>query len=162
MANHLQNANMPIRKHPGRHRAARELVGHLDLTMRRLLLGAADEGAAIRVSRSEIAVLDTLGAEGPMAIGELAGRVRLPLSTATRLVDRLVTRGLVARERTEENRRIVRVSLAAGGRAFYRAARRGRIAGAERMLERLNESERRELVRLFRKIAASILEKAEQ
>jgi len=140
--------------------SARELVTHLDRTMRRLFLTGEEPWPAESFSRSEIAVVDTLGAEGSMAMGELAGRVRLPLSTATRVVDRLVGREMVQRERPEDNRRMVRVALAPAGHAFYQAALRSRIAGAQRMLQRLTEGERRELVRLFRKIADSIVEEA--
>jgi len=158
---------MPTRKRPADRGAdrsgaplegsARELVTYLDRAMRWMFL-TGDEHAPPpeRFSRSEIAVVDTLGAEGSMAMGELAGRVRLPLSTATRVVDRLVARKIVQRERPEDNRRVVRVALAPAGGAFYQAALRSRIAGAQRMLQRLTEGEQRELVRLFRKIADSI------
>jgi len=139
---------------------ARELVTHLDRAMRRLVLAGNEQGIPQSFSRSEIAVLDTVGAEGPMTMGEIAGRVRMPLSTATRVVDRLVARELVQRERPEDNRRVVRVALAPAGQAFYQAALRGRIAGARRMLRRLNEDEQRELVRLFRKIAEFIAEES--
>lgn len=85
-------------------------------------------------------------------MGQLARRVRLPRSTATRIVDRLVERKMVQRERLEDNRRVVQVRLAQVGLRFYRAALHTRIAGAQRMLRRLDGSERRELVRLIRKI----------
>ena len=124
---------------------ARELATHLDRAMRRLVLVGSEPGIAESFSRSEIAVLDTVGAEGPMTMGEIAGRVRMPLSTATRVVDRLVARELVQRERPEDNRRVVRVALAPAGHAFYQAALRSRIAGAQRMLQRLTEDEQREL-----------------
>jgi DNA-binding MarR family transcriptional regulator len=139
---------------------ARDLVTHLDRAMRRLVLAGNEQGLTESFSRSEFAVLDTVGAEGPMTMGEVAGRVRMPLSTATRVVDRLVIRELVQRERPEDNRRVVRVALAPAGHAFYQAALRTRIAGAQRMLQRLTEDEQRELVRLFRKIAESIGEES--
>ncbi len=135
---------------------ARELVTHLDRAMRRLVLTDAEPDSRESFSRSEIAILDTLGAEGSTTMGLLAARVRMPLSTVTRVVDRLVGRKLVLRERPAENRRIVRVTLANAGQAFYRAALKSRIAGAERMLARLTAAEQRELIRLFQKIAKSI------
>jgi DNA-binding MarR family transcriptional regulator len=164
----LHNANVPKRNHQGDvageilvprlEASARELVGHLDRAMRRLVLAAPPArtlAAMERFSRSEIAVVDTLGAEGTMPIGELAARVRMPLSTATRVVDRLVARDMLRRERLEQNRRVVRVALARRGRCFYRAALGGRIAGMRQMLGPLSEGEQRELIRLFQKIADS-------
>ena len=135
---------------------ARELIAHLDRAMRQLVLaGGEEDDAPMRFRRSEIAVIDALGAEGPIVMGQLARRVRLPLSTATRIVDRLVERKMVQRERLEDNRRVVQVRLAQVGLSFYRAALHSRIASAQRMLRRLDGSERRELVRLIRKIADS-------
>ena len=166
----MHNANMPKRKcttgreadRPGAKLAgsARELVTHLDRAMRRLVLPGNEQGTTESFSRSEIAVLDTLGAEGPMTMGVIAARVRMPLSTVTRVVDRLVGRELVQRERPEDNRRVVRVALALAGHATYQAALRSRIAGAQRMLRRLTKEEQRELVRLVRKIADSIAEES--
>jgi DNA-binding MarR family transcriptional regulator len=134
---------------------ARELIHHVDRVVRRLFAGDRSK-AEEAFNRQEIGVIDTLGAEGPMTMGELAGRLRLPLSTGTRVVDGLVGRGLVERERPEDNRRIVRVALTTKGRAFYRSALAVRVAGARAMLQTLTLDERRELIRLFRKIAASM------
>jgi len=154
---------MPKRKRPGDCYAVRqssdldseasELITHLDRAMRQLVLAGEGDDAPMRFRRSEIGVIDTLGAEGPIVMGQLARRVRLPLSTATRIVDRLVERKMVQRERLEDNRRVVQVGLAQLGLRFYRAALHSRIAGAQRMMRGLDARERRELVRLVRKIA---------
>jgi len=167
---YLHNGTMPNRKSAaGGSRTAsgapieggaHELVTHLDRAMRRLVLTAVESDSHESFSRSEIAVVDTLGAEGSTTMGLLAVRVRMPLSTVTRVVDRLVGRKLVRRERPEDNRRIVRVALATAGQAFYRAALKSRVAGAERMLARLTAAEQREFIRLFHKIAVSIDEES--
>jgi DNA-binding MarR family transcriptional regulator len=135
---------------------ARELVAHMDRVVRRLLLTQDLPRAEERFSRREIGVLDTVGAAGPMPMGELARRLRLPLSTGTRVVDSLGARDVVRRERPEDNRRMVRVALTARGRALYRAALGARVATARAMLRTLDAAERRELIRLFRKIAAVV------
>ena len=84
---------------------AKELITR----MRQLLLADEGDDSPMRFRRSEIAVLDTLGAEGPIVMGQLARRLRLPLSTATRIVNRLVEGKMVRRERLENNRRVVQV-----------------------------------------------------
>jgi len=121
--------------------------------MRRLLLTQDPPRADEQFSRQEIAVVDTLGAAGPMTMGELARCLRLPLSTGTRVVDGLAARDVVRRERPEENRRLVRVVLTGKGRAFYRAALAARVATARVILQILSADDRRELLRLFRTIA---------
>lgn len=135
---------------------ARELVDHVDRVIRRLLFTQELPRAEERFSRQEIGVVDTLGAGGPMSMGELAKRLRLPLSTGTRVVDGLVARDVVRRERPEENRRVVRVALTAKGRALYQAALAARVAAVRVMLQTLRLDERRELIRLFRRIAAAV------
>ena len=125
--------------------------------MRVLVLAGEVEEPQPRISRSEIAILDTLGAEGAMAMGEVAARVRVPLSTATRIIDRMVERRLVRRERVEDNRRIVRVALASAGQRFYDDALAGRTAGFERTLRYLTAGEQEELLRLYRKMSEGLL-----
>lgn len=135
---------------------ARDLVTHLDRTMRRLVLAGGRREAPVPLSRSEIAVFDTLGAEGPLSMSVVAARTRMPLSTATRVVDRLVARDLVRRERPDDNRRIVRVALTGEGRRVYRGALAERTAGVRRMLQCLTAAEGHELIRLFRKISDAV------
>ena len=125
--------------------------------MRVLLLAGGVDEPPQRIARSEIAVLDTLGAEGAMAMGELAERVQVPVSTASRVVARMVERDLVKRERPEDNRRTVLVALAPAGERFYDEALAARVAGTERMLRTLTVDEQEQLLRLYRKMSEGIL-----
>jgi DNA-binding MarR family transcriptional regulator len=61
-------------------------------------------------------------------VGELAHELRIQPSTATRLCDRLVRKGLVRRKVDDANRREVTVSLSSSGRSLVRevTARRRR------------------------------------
>jgi DNA-binding MarR family transcriptional regulator len=61
-----------------------------------------------------LVVLDQFG--GHCRVGDLAAELRIEPSTATRLCDRLVRRGLVQRHENETNRREVAVTLSAGGK----------------------------------------------
>ena len=70
---------------------------------------------------------------GQPTMGDLAEHVHLSPSTVTGLVDALVARGLVERLEDAEDRRIVRVTLAAGGRRHreqHRRAHQQRLAAA--------------------------------
>jgi DNA-binding MarR family transcriptional regulator len=64
-------------------------------------------------------------------VGELAHELRIQPSTATRLCDRLVRRGLARREVDDANRREVTVALSDSGRSLVRevTARRRREIG---------------------------------
>ena len=68
---------------------------------------------------------------GNRKVGELAHELRIQPSTATRLCDRLVRKGLARREVDDANRREVTVSLSSTGRSLVRevtARRRREIA----------------------------------
>lgn len=67
------------------------------------------------LSRTEGGVLATL-ASGSRRITELADSEALAQPTVTQLVDRMQRRGLVARERSAEDGRVVLVSIAPRGR----------------------------------------------
>lgn len=64
-------------------------------------------------------VLRQLAERGDQAMGDLVRATRFNDSTLTRIVDRLATRGWIYREVDPTDRRRVRVSLSARGRALH-------------------------------------------
>jgi DNA-binding MarR family transcriptional regulator len=55
----------------------------------------------------------------PITMGQLSKELMVPLSTATRIVDGLVSSGLAERVNDQEDRRIVRVALTHEGQELY-------------------------------------------
>jgi DNA-binding MarR family transcriptional regulator len=70
------------------------------------------------VTMAQMRVLMLLAGVGETRMSELAGALRVSLSTASGLVDRLVESHLVARHTDSVDRRQVLVSLSADGAAF--------------------------------------------
>jgi DNA-binding MarR family transcriptional regulator len=103
------------------------------------------------VQRHTLALLG----EEPMRIRDLAERLGLAESSATRLADRLEALGLARRRADAEDRRSVLLQLTPSGRAHARAVAKRRRAYLVELLRRLEPEERRELVRLFAKIAGA-------
>lgn len=68
------------------------------------------------VSTTNLHVLSILGHHGTLTMSRLAELLDVSLSNATGLVDRMEERGWVGRERDREDRRVVIVRLAEGGR----------------------------------------------
>ncbi|MFC4944072.1 MarR family winged helix-turn-helix transcriptional regulator [Pseudonocardia sp. GCM10023141] len=68
------------------------------------------------LTMQQLRVLLLLGADGPHAQSELAQALAVGLATVTGLVDRLVRRGLVARTRDPQDRRVHRAALSDEGR----------------------------------------------
>lgn len=94
-----------------------------------------------------LSVLHHLMNAGPLTAGELARHLGLSKAASTELVDRLETRGLVARMDDERDRRRVFVWLTDEGRA--RTAAHPRVLGDEallRALARMSAGERDHLL----------------
>ncbi len=68
-----------------------------------------------RMSLVHLNVLFVLSGEGPLPMNRLAELLDVSQASATGIVDRMEQRGLVARERAAEDRRIVRVVLTPQG-----------------------------------------------
>ncbi len=71
-----------------------------------------------RVSQPQLSCLLALHRYGGMPISKLAAGVRVEPSTLTGIVDRLETKGLVQRERSRNDRRVVTVNLTEAGTAL--------------------------------------------
>ena len=82
------------------------------------------------LSLVHLQVLFTLSSDGPLPMSRLAEAMDVSQASATGIVDRMEQRGLVERLRDDEDRRVVRVALADGGRetlATIAAERRERL-----------------------------------
>ncbi len=85
-----------------------------------------------RLSLVHLNVLVVLDADGPLPMRGLAEALDVSQASATGIVDRMEQRGLVARDRDAEDRRIVHVALTDQGReliAGTAAERRDHLAG---------------------------------
>lgn len=136
---------------------AKRLVGHLQTVMEAAQRVDA-KNAALRekLSRGEIRVLRVLGRERHCVMGRLADSICLSLSSATGIIDGLIEKGLVKRERSSVDRRVVEVVLTDAGRALHEEAMAGPVEFARGLLKGLNGEEQDALAGLFRKIADRI------
>ncbi len=96
-------------------------------------LGAAADDTTIAQYRS----LVVLASRGPQRVGDLAAAMGVTPSTAGRMCDRLLARGLIRREHSREDRRAVQISITGDGRQVLDQAtdrRRMLIGGILRKL----------------------------
>lgn len=70
-----------------------------------------DVHAMLSLSPPEMRSLMWLARRGKTVMSDFAQGVNVPLSTATRIVNRMVKKGIVVRQRSEQDRRIVEVDL---------------------------------------------------
>ncbi|MEZ5177228.1 MAG: MarR family transcriptional regulator [Acidimicrobiales bacterium] len=103
-----------------------------------------------------------LCAHGPIAMRELADELTCSASTATRLCDRLVSKGLVDRGPREANRREVEVRATARGIELVRAVTARRRAEIRRIVDTMPAEQRPALVDALQAFAAAAGEAPDQ
>ena len=101
-------------------------------------LGAAAEETTIAQYRA----LVVLASRGPQRMADLAAALDVAPSTAGRMCDRLVRKGLIRRHRARADRRAVLVSVTAAGRLVVDQATARRRALIEEILATLPEDAR--------------------
>ncbi|HEX9020838.1 MAG TPA: MarR family transcriptional regulator [Nitrospirota bacterium] len=110
----------------------------------------------LALSPAEVRVLIFLGDKGETIMTELAAAIDTPLSTVTRIADRLERKGLIVRSRSDRDRRIVVVTPSGKGKKLHDAARQDQLAMAHRMLELLSPDEREAFLALVAKLARGL------
>lgn len=74
--------------------------------------------AGSEVTVNEVHTLDAIGKDEPRTVSELASAMMVTVSTMTIAINRLEKKGLVKRERSGDDRRVVRVHLTDRGRSL--------------------------------------------
>lgn len=125
-----------------------ELVDAVMTASRALLAVTARSLASVDedVTLPQYRALVVLAQRGPRRPAELAAALAVTPSTGTRMCDRLVARGLVRRERPDDDRRVVAVSLSEAGEALVRDVTRQRRSELARLLGALPAERRRGVV----------------
>jgi DNA-binding MarR family transcriptional regulator len=93
--------------------------------------------------------LELLVESGPRPMGGLAKLLELDVSTVTRTVDRLEERGLVARRRSDSDRRVLLLRVTASGRALVERIQLQLMDEMRGVLSAIDGSAREEVTRAF-------------
>lgn len=108
-----------------------------------------------RLSLVHLNVLMLVDDEGAMPMRGLAEALDVSQASATGIVDRMEQRGLVARERDEQDRRVIRVGITEAGQALIAGLAAERRDHMTQMVDRLTDDELAGLLiglRAFRRI----------
>lgn len=97
-----------------------------------------------------------LRAEGLLSVNELTRRLGTSVSKTTRVVDRLEEKELVWRDRSEDDRRVVRVHLSESGRAMAEQADGAIAQRLSSLLQPLTPDEREDLLELLERIVQAL------
>lgn len=93
------------------------------------------------ISLIHLNVLTLLETDGPLSMSRLAEALDVSVASATGIVDRMETRGLVERRRDTHDRRVVVVHPADAGLAVFARIDERRRQGLGGLLERLSDEE---------------------
>jgi DNA-binding MarR family transcriptional regulator len=141
-----------------------ELVDAVLGASRALVAVAARSLATVAedVTLAQYRVLIELAARGPLRVADLADALTVARSTATRMCDRLVRKHLIARRRSSEDRRVVRVSLTGPGAELVAEVSRSRRAEIRRIIRRMPAASRPLVVTALQAFAEAAGEVPEQ
>jgi DNA-binding MarR family transcriptional regulator len=114
-------------------------------------LGAAAEETTIAQYRA----LVVLASRGPQRMVDLARALGVTPSTAGRMCDRLLRKGMIRRQRARADRREVLVSITGAGRQVVDQATTRRRTLLAEILERLPAEQRAAVAEAFRSFAAA-------
>jgi DNA-binding MarR family transcriptional regulator len=114
---------------------------------------AAANGPHVELNMQELRVVEFLGNDGPRMMRELAEHLTVAVNSMTSIADSLERKGLVTRQRSEEDRRVVRVALTGPGREIHQSVVEEKMRLFRSMLGALTEDEQEIFMVLFRKIA---------
>ena len=108
------------------------------------------------VTQEQYWVLKTLNEEGPLKIKDLAAKLGCTAGSASVTVKRMERDGMVERERSQRDERVVTVKLSRTGREKLVWWKRDQLKSVSMLFDSLNTRERKTLVRLLGEGLASV------
>lgn len=112
--------------------------------------------SGVKVERSTYVLLRRLAECAPVRLSDLAADLGLDVSTVSRQVTRLGSRGLVRRRADPDDGRAGRLELTTRGRDLLRRVRRGRHAWLADAIDDWSDADRDRLASLLDRLADAI------
>ena len=135
---------------PGRTLGA--LLGRVRVEMLAALdeeLSADKRLAPLELSAAQFIVIASLAGEGRKSASDLCKGISYDAGAMTRMLDRLEGKGLIRRNRSPDDRRLVHLELTDEGRALYPRMRELSMGVANRFLHGFTKAEARQLESLL-------------
>ena len=128
---------------------ARELLETVPLTMR-AIIAQMRAHHALNLSVPQFRTLVFLHRHGGASLSDVAEHLALTPPSVSKLIDALVTRGVVTRQTHPGDRRRVTLALTAGGREILQSAREAAQAHLAKELAKLPAGERATVAQAMR------------
>ena len=95
---------------------------------------------------TEVHTIEAISIKEPRSMGEVAKDLKITVGTLTTAVNNLVKKGYVERVRSEEDRRVVTVSLTHKGKVLYKLHLRFHLEMVRETIKGLNDNEEKILI----------------
>ena len=105
------------------------------------------------LTEKELTIVNFVGNIKMCIMRDIAEFLNAPVSTLTSIIDKLVRKKQLYRERSEEDRRIVNVLLGTEGENTYEVFDGSKYFMSSSMLDALDDNEQDELIRLLSKVS---------
>ncbi len=111
-----------------------------------------DKVNRFELSFEQIYLLQLLRRKSPSRMSEVASELGIPVSTASRVVDRLEKMKLVRRARDVKDKRVIYVSLSSNGRAAVQAVENHTFESLSRNLEEFSAEDIESFIKTARSL----------
>jgi DNA-binding MarR family transcriptional regulator len=136
-------------------RSSESFGAHIGRLRKTLIEKLDEELAALGISTAQSIVIVMLAEDVASTASDMCRGLSHDPGAMTRLVDKLESKGLVRRVRTEDDRRSARLALTAKGRALYPKIAEAQVNVFNRMLQGFSRSEVGELEGFLKRMLAN-------
>jgi DNA-binding MarR family transcriptional regulator len=107
-------------------------------------------------NEKELFIIIYVGRHENVKMSDIAEDLASPMSTLTTIVDKLVDRKILSRYHSEEDRRVINVTLSKEGMEVYKMWHKQKKLVAEKVLSRFKDSEQSQFIDHILALASSI------
>jgi DNA-binding MarR family transcriptional regulator len=111
------------------------------------------------VTEKDMTVIGFVGQKKNVKMSDIAENIDAPMSTLTKIIDRLVERNILIREHSSNDRRAINVTLSKQGEAFYKSLGDQKKQVAETLLSQYDEKEQELFLKHLSALITSLAKK---
>lgn len=135
---------------------ADELTKYIAILADLFEVAQQSSGEAVQLNKQECRVINVVGQFQSLMMREIAERSKLSVTNTTGIVDRLVRRKYLSRDRSDEDRRIVKICLTPEGKKIYAMEIENYRKVSQAILSALDDKEQQEMLRMMCKAAVHL------
>jgi DNA-binding MarR family transcriptional regulator len=109
-------------------------------------------------NEKELYIIIYIGRHQTVKMSDIAEDMASPMSTLTTIVDKLVDRKILSRYHSEEDRRVINVTLSKEGTEVYKLWHKQKKIMADKVLSKFKDSEQGQFIDHIHALAGSILQ----